>query len=375
MFYAPSMLSGGSQQDQQSLAGSASVSKSIRSSLTTAAQNSTQGNELYSNYLTVYPEMVEVMVPNAEAGVDAGTDAAGAAGSIGSTSGSTSAIGAAGICSTGTAPGTGRTGRHLFSRRHRRHLERQVSLDASSTLDDILSSELIRNQSDTIATTTTTTTTAAPSFLHTKAVRPQGNPRQHFMAGSAAVSSDNAANSSSSSSAVMAVAQPNTRSLRLQRHRSSETHEERLKHQSRIGLFQSMQQTLLQHQQQHFQQQQQKQLLKQQQKLQHEQQVQQLQLEQRQHAAEQQNAKSGSIGDGVDVDDVDEMELALALSRIAVNDASNRALPSWILGKAYNNNYEFFFNLMTKFNRSFPSRSICSLVRCRLFSQSLNVSH
>ncbi|XP_030569336.1 protein pecanex [Drosophila novamexicana] len=320
MFYAPSMLSAGSQQDQQSIAGSASVSKSIRSTIAAAAQNNLSANELFTKYLAVYPEMVEVVVPPAEGNGGGGTNSNAAADTSRSTPNSTAAAAAgAATSSTGTTTvSTGRTGHlsrkcsEVFSRRHRRRLERQSSLDAGAA-EPTFSAKLMRNQSDTIATTTTTTTTsaaAAPSFLHTKAVRPGANPRQHFMAnnaqaGAAAAAAAAGSDTASTSSAVMVVAQPNTtRSSRLQRHRSSETHDERLKHQSRAGLFQSMQQQHSHLQHHHLQQQ---------------------QLQQ-QHA---QHQNASSIGSGVN--DVEDMELGLGLGRGAANDACNRALQSWIL--------------------------------------------
>lgn len=324
MFYAPSMLSAGSQQDQQSIAGSASVSKSIRSTIAAAAQNNLSANELFTKYLAVYPEMVEVVVPPADGNGGGGTNSSAAADTSRSTPNSTAAAAAgAATSSTGTTTvSTGRTGHlsrkcsEVFSRRHRRRLERQSSLDAGAA-EPTFSAKLMRNQSDTIATTTTTTTTsaaAAPSFLHTKAVRPGANPRQHFMAnnaqaGAAAAAAAAGSDTASTSSAVMVVAQPNTtRSSRLQRHRSSETHDERLKHQSRAGLFQSMQQQHSHLQHHHLQQQ---------------------QLQQ-QHA---QHQNASSIGSGVN--DVEDMELGLGLGRGAANDACNRALQSWILGESF----------------------------------------
>ncbi|KAH8294470.1 hypothetical protein KR018_010161 [Drosophila ironensis] len=244
MFYAPSMLSGGSQQDQQSLAGSTSVSKSIRSGggLTVPAANVGLGAsaeatsadaqaDLFNKYLTVYPEVVEASGHSA--------DVTSSRGDVGSTVANPAAVGVPTVR-------TGHLSRkcsEVFSRRHRRRLERQSSLDTPST-NASGEHKLMRNQSDTIATTT-----AAPSFLHsqpTNKARSQAN--QHIIASTSAAegAGPDAAtigtdtNSSSASTAVVVISpssnaskwQPG-RTSRLQRHRSSETHDERLKHQSR----------------------------------------------------------------------------------------------------------------------------------------------
>ncbi|XP_034479542.1 protein pecanex-like [Drosophila innubila] len=167
MFYAPSMLSTGSQQDQQSLAGSASVSKSIRSKIAVAAQT----NELFSKYLAVYPEVMEAGAGTAAAAANRAGSAAGAGLGTGAAAGGSSAGSADGNSDnnsrnqstiTTTATTTTRTGHlsrkcsEVFSRRHRRRLERQSSLDAGGGhMEPTLSAKLMRNQSDTIATTTT----------------------------------------------------------------------------------------------------------------------------------------------------------------------------------------------------------------------------
>ncbi|XP_016982361.1 protein pecanex [Drosophila rhopaloa] len=303
MLYAPSMLSGGSQQDQQSLAGSASVSKSIRStgpggntSTSAAAQA-----DLFNKYLTVYSEVVEA------AGSSAGSADGGSSGGDSRSGGAVGALGPAGA-GTGTAPvphvRTGHLSRkcsEVFSRRQRRRLERQSSLDtAAAAANSSVEHKLMRNQSDTIAT-------AAPSFLHsqpTNKARGQANPRQHFIAStpSAAMGGGDA---SSSSTAVVVIAPASNpaanpgRSSRLQRHRSSETHDERLKHQSRGGLFQPV-----------------------------------LQLPH--HSAASSIGALAVIGGGGGsggANDVEDMELGLARNAGSggVADACSRALQSWIL--------------------------------------------
>ncbi|XP_016995749.2 protein pecanex isoform X2 [Drosophila takahashii] len=279
MFYAPSMLSGGSQQDQQSLAGSASVSKSIRSSgpggnsSTSAAAQA----DLFNKYLTVYPEVVEA----------AGSSAGSADGE---------ALGPAAPVQHVRTGHLSRKCSEVFSRRHRRRLERQSSLDTAAANSSV-EHKLMRNQSDTIAT-------AAPSFLHsqpTNKARGQANPRQHFIASTPSAADGGA---SSSSTAVVVIA-PNSsngnpgRSSRLQRHRSSETHDERLKHQSRGGLFQPI-----------------------------------LQLPHHSAASSIGALMIGGGGGGSGAaNDVEDMELGLARNAGSggVADACSRALQSWIL--------------------------------------------
>lgn len=302
MFYAPSMLSGGSQQDQQSLAGSASVSKSIRStgpggnSSTSAAAQA----DMFNKYLTVYPEVVEA------AGSSAGSADGG---SSGGDSRSGAAVSTLGHTGAGTAPAqhvrTGHLSRkcsEVFSRRHRRRLERQSSLDtAAAAANSNAENKLMRNQSDTIAT-------AAPSFLHsqpTNKARGQTNPRQHFIT-SAPSTGIGGGDAPTSSTAVVVIAPASNslvnpgRSSRLQRHRSSETHDERLKHQSRGGLFQPI-----------------------------------LQLPH--HSAASSIGALAVLGGGgsVAANDVEDMELGLVRNAGSggVADACSRALQSWILGK------------------------------------------
>ncbi|EDW30761.1 GL13332 [Drosophila persimilis] len=193
----------------------------------------------------------------------------------------------------------------VFSRRHRRRLERQSSLDAAAAAATISHDQrLMRNQSDTIAT-------AAPSFLHSQPAgkaRGQANAssRQHFIASTPAEGGDGdtatASGTASSSTAVVVIAPHSNsgsnagRSSRLQRHRSSETHDERLKHQSRGGLFQP----ILHHQ--------------------------------HQNAASSIGALA-VIGGNSGPNDVEDMELGLARNSGSggVSDACTRALQSWIL--------------------------------------------
>ncbi|XP_053952109.1 protein pecanex [Anastrepha ludens] len=248
LFYPPSLVSGNSQQDQQSLAGSVSVTKSIRS--TTAP---TAGG------LSVYPEHESehmntndsVTLPNTSL----------------------------------TSGGSSTTARHLphllrksseeFKRRHqRRRLERQGSLDA--TAESCLATKLIRNQSDTIATSvgsarnetflhpqcgqaagavvgksssaskmanstvgtaalrtaaqrtaTTTTTTTTLTLTNTYAAL-TATTNKSTSVGSGGVIGNPGSNAPASLSSA--------KNTRLQRHRSSETHDERVKQQNRLFL-------------------------------------------------------------------------------------------------------------------------------------------
>ncbi|KAH8235994.1 hypothetical protein KR032_012131 [Drosophila birchii] len=305
MFYAPSMLSGGSQQDQQSLAGSASVSKSIRSTGAVggggvnASSSAAAQADLFNKYLTVYPELVEA--PGSSAG---SADGGSSGGDSRSGPAATNAIAGVGTVQHVRTGHLSRKCSEVFSRRHRRRLERQSSLDtaAAAAAGGGGEHKLMRNQSDTIAT-------AAPSFLHsqpTNKARGQANPRQHFIASTPATAG---MGEPSSSTAVVVIAPASSsstnpgRSSRLQRHRSSETHDERLKHQNRGGLFQP---TILHHP--------------------------------HQSAASSFGALavigggSGGCGSG-GANDVEDMELGLARNAGSggVADACTRALQSWIL--------------------------------------------
>ncbi|XP_030379879.1 protein pecanex [Scaptodrosophila lebanonensis] len=257
MFYAPSVFSGGSQQDQQSLAGSASVSKSIRSAsagTSGAANSSNISADMFSRYLSVYPELVE-----------------GGGSSAGSADGGSSG-GDSNIVVPTTSTTHGRTGHlsrkysEVISRRHRQRLERQSSLDAASAAAAAAAStdasKLMRNQSDTIAMALSGGAQVRnETFLHSQVhnVPPAksgtnsssqnrtSNAPQHFIATTSNTPpSANAVEPGpgSNSSSIVVVAPisgsgSGSRVSRLQRHRSSETHDERLKHQNR-GLFQPM---------------------------------------------------------------------------------------------------------------------------------------
>lgn len=298
MFYAPSMLSGGSQQDQQSLAGSASVSKSIRSTGGGGGGGAGSGQsgsaaaqaDLFNKYLTVYPELVEA--PGSSAGSADGGSSGGD---------SRSGPGAANVQVQHVRTGhLSRKCSEVFSRRQRRRLERQSSLDTAATAAAQAEHKLMRNQSDTIAT-------AAPSFLHsqptTSKARGQANPRQHFIASTPG--GDPSASSTSTAVVVIAPATSSTghpgRSSRLQRHRSSETHDERLKqqsHQNRGGLF----------------------------------------LPILHHPHQSAASSIGALavnGPSGGANDVEDMELGLARNAGSggVADACTRALQSWILGE------------------------------------------
>ncbi|XP_067635802.1 protein pecanex isoform X2 [Eurosta solidaginis] len=239
LFYPPSLVSGNSQQDQQSIAGSVSVTKSIRSTTAT----------LTAGGLSVYPEHECEQI--------------GAADALKQLNNSVTPINAA------------TTTRHFeeFKRRHqRRRLERQGSLD--STAESCIAAKLIRNQSDTTATHSASRN---ETFLHPQA----GQVASAVLMGKSATAvklADSAVgaalqqnattttinttlnmpatnstptppttNATSSSCTVSggrdtvvgssALNTPrsitSTKNNRLQRHRSSETHDERVKQQNR----------------------------------------------------------------------------------------------------------------------------------------------
>uniref|UniRef100_A0A0A1XDM5 Pecanex-like protein n=1 Tax=Zeugodacus cucurbitae TaxID=28588 RepID=A0A0A1XDM5_ZEUCU len=249
LFYPPSLVSGNSQQDQQSLAGSVSVTKSIRSA-----------NAPVTGALSVYPEHESEHLSNADATAHHSTLKPGA------------------ISSTATNSATTRHMPHLlrksseeFKRRHqRRRLERQGSLDAAA--ESCLANKLIRNQSDTIATSVAAR--CNDNFLHPQDVNvavatksASASKMAHNALGtialdaatqrtatttsatttltlpSANATSTATTNMSSSSGASGAAAAgvalnanptlSSAKSTRLQRHRSSETHDERMKQQNR----------------------------------------------------------------------------------------------------------------------------------------------
>uniref|UniRef100_A0A0K8V950 Pecanex-like protein n=1 Tax=Bactrocera latifrons TaxID=174628 RepID=A0A0K8V950_BACLA len=249
LFYPPSLVSGNSQQDQQSLAGSVSVTKSIRST-----------NAPITGALSVYPEHESEHMSNVDI-----------------TAHHSSTLKPGANNSTATNNATARHMPHLlrksseeFKRRHqRRRLERQGSLDAAA--ESCLANKLIRNQSDTIATSTTAR--CNDNFLHPQDVNAavasksaSASKTTHNALGTIAIgpatqrtatttnatttlvltsanatptATTNMSSSSGSGGATGCIALNASSALssakgtRLQRHRSSETHEERMKQQNR----------------------------------------------------------------------------------------------------------------------------------------------
>ncbi|XP_036338803.1 protein pecanex [Rhagoletis pomonella] len=237
LFYPPSVISGNSQQDQQSLAGSLSVTKSIRSTNAPAAGG-----------LSVYPEHES---EHLNACISDGTAHHSSAAAPGSSSN---------ITTTRHLPHLLRKSSEEFKRRHqRRRLERQGSLDAGA--ESCIATKLIRNQSDTIATSVATarnetflhpqsgqTATAAgvvgksasATKMSTAAVAHRTATTNFSTTATLTLTTTNATSaipttnmSSSSGGAMLPSAHKNTR---LQRHRSSETHDERVKQQNRLFL-------------------------------------------------------------------------------------------------------------------------------------------
>lgn len=249
LFYPPSLVSGNSQQDQQSLAGSVSVTKSIRST-----------NAPVTGALSVYPEHESEHMSSAD---------------INAHHSSTLKPGASNSTANNNAnarhmPHLLRKSSEEFKRRHqRRRLERQGSLDAAA--ETCLANKLIRNQSDTIATSanarcsdnflhpqdvtaavanksvsatkmthnalgtialgaatqrTATTTSATTTLTLTSAnAMPMATTNMSSSAGSSGAPGSVALNAPTALSSA--------KGTRLQRHRSSETHEERMKQQNR----------------------------------------------------------------------------------------------------------------------------------------------
>lgn len=250
LFYPPSLVSGNSQQDQQSLAGSVSVTKSIRST-----------NAPITGALSVYPEHESEHISNADI-----------------TAHHNSTLKPGANSSTSINNATARHMPHLLRksseefkrRRQRRRLERQGSLDAAA--ESCLANKLIRNQSDTIATSAAAR--CSDNFLHPQDVNAavasksaSASKMAHNTLGTIALgaatqrtattitatttltltsanatptATTNMSSSSGSSGAAgggaalnASTALSSIKSTRLQRHRSSETHEERIKQQNR----------------------------------------------------------------------------------------------------------------------------------------------
>ncbi|XP_037931737.1 protein pecanex-like [Teleopsis dalmanni] len=288
MFYAPSVMSSNSQQDQQSIFGSASVTKSIRSS--SAVPNCVISGEANTKYLTVYPEDDNENSPRP----------------------STSKAASASIASNAALPNNStlrqinllrKSSEDHKRRRQRRRPERQSSLDASA--DSTIVPKLVRNQSDTIAT-------APGSIMRTATfLYPQNNTQDDTSAvrnrnksnttesnalhktSSTITSTSNIQRLSTTTTSLSGIATPsvttstsavvvNPRSSRLHRHRSSETHDERIK--CNRNLFLPIH-----------------------------------------------HVSSAAIGGGIS--DIDELELSLGGSAQGV-DGRGRTLKSWILGSS-----------------------------------------
>lgn len=244
MFYEPSMMSANnSQHDQHSIVGSASVTKSIRSSSNAAtalnantqnAATSSKHDTINSNkYLTVYPEH-EGEIPKITGHSSAGSNSSASSGTA------AVAVSAAGAAAPSRQSQLLRKLSDDFKRRHqRRRLERQSSLDAAA--ESLIVSRLMQQHSLDNGGNTN-------SFLHPQSGQLgkslSTSKVNALMVNSAAASnSSNSPNTlSSQGNKTMSSAQNNTGSInsgailkttRLQRHRSSETHEERQRHKNR----------------------------------------------------------------------------------------------------------------------------------------------
>ncbi|XP_004519177.1 protein pecanex [Ceratitis capitata] len=315
LFYPPSLISANSQQDQQSIAGSLSVTKSIRSNTAPVA-----------GALSVYPEH--------ESEHMASVDAVAQHNSAG------------GATPSGSSAATTTTHRHLphllrksseeFKRRHqRRRLERQGSLDAAA--ESCIASKLMRNQSDTIATSAAAR--CNDTFLHPQSVqntvlmsknssatkmphnitlgaglalgtsvsiaatqRTATTTTTNTTANATPTATTNLTNSSGSAALnAPAVALSSVKGTRLQRHRSSETHDERVKQQNR-NLF-----LPIHHEHQHSV----------------------------SSGASSSSALAAIVGDMLDGDDLELGGLGGSASGVAGHvDTRARALQPWILGSS-----------------------------------------
>lgn len=244
-------MSSASQQDQQSITGSTSVNKSLRSgSAAPGGSNTNAASDVNTKYLTVYPEH-ESEIPNTSVAT------------------STSTL-------SSRQPHLLRKSSEDFKRRHqRKRLERQNSLDAAA--ESALVAKLARNQSDALSTvfasfcnetflhhqqpqqeqghsfcksisTSKVNTTgvgsvsqagtklgvAATSMTTTTANFNSNHQRLPSTNVTITTTTTIATTGASTTSSFQATNSGKT--SRLQRHRSSETHDERLRQQTR-GLF------------------------------------------------------------------------------------------------------------------------------------------
>lgn len=352
MFYAPSMLSANSQQDQQSLAGTASNSKSIRSSHTLSHNNNNNNNSIGINdpqakYISVYPK-----------------DNSPIANTTSLHPSSTTANTQTNALIGPKPPHLIRKSSEIVRGHQRRRLERQSSLDAAA--ESAIVAKLLRQSSDTtnsskqqlMSTNLSNNAEKCDSFLHAQITKAGSSAAAALSANHATSSNTSAAlqqaqrsntttSSSSNTNSSAANATSNLKTTRLQRHRSSETHDERLKQQQRGGSIGSATATpssggiflSIHHEHGHHH------------------------HHHRHHHTHRRGgsggappiASSGSVvvlGSGVNTSDsfdVDDMELGLGGSANVVAHGSHtggegrmRALQSWILGKCTKFNFIIF---------------------------------
>ncbi|KAI8116640.1 Protein pecanex [Lucilia cuprina] len=339
MFYAPSMLSGNSQQDQQSLAGTASNSKSIRSSYTLSHNNNNNNSisltDPQAKYISVYPKdnsPIASTSSNCNSSNIHSTHAAQNNAVIGP-----------------KPPHLIRKSSEIVRGHQRRRLERQSSLDAAA--ESAIVAKLLRQSSDTTSNTKMLTAPSnaacqgnaekCDSFLHaqlTKAGTSASSTTTAATGNLSTLAQAQRSNTTISNTNALTGSSSALKSTRLQRHRSSETHDERLKQQQRGssmgatgaapggGIFLSIHHENGHHYH-HY----------------------------RHHHTHRRGgsggappiASSGSVvvlGSGVNTSDsfdVDDMELGLGGSANVVahgshlsGDGRMRALPSWILGSS-----------------------------------------
>ncbi|XP_061395087.1 protein pecanex [Musca vetustissima] len=220
MFYAPSMISGNSQQDQQSLVGATSNSKSIRSSHTPQAK-----------YISVYPKDNSPIASSSYASNSLVPSASGGGASAMATGGP-------------RPPHLVRKSSEIVRGSHqRRRLERQSSLDAAA--ESAIVAKLIQRQVNESNKASTGGASGnaekCDSFVHAQ-VSKSGSGTAPSTSSAGPQQQQLAQRSNTTSSTLNAIPASNSnvstsalKTSRLQRHRSSETHDERLKQQQRSG--------------------------------------------------------------------------------------------------------------------------------------------
>lgn len=332
------MISGNSQQDQQSLAGTASNSKSIRSSHTISHNSHNNNNNNNSititdpqaKYISVYPKDNSPIASTSSNCNNHNSN-------TGNSAQTNMLIGP-------KPPHLIRKSSEIVRGHQRRRLERMSSLDAAA--ESAIVAKLFRQSSDTSSTkplagssSATKNAEKCDSFLHAQ-ISKAGSSSSAATGQTGNLQLQAQRSNTTTSTNTGFATSAGLKTTRLQRHRSSETHDERLKQQQRGasgsgtatggtaqggGIFLSIHHENGHHHHHH-----------------------------RHHHTHRRGgsggaapiASSGSVvvlGSGVNTSDsfdVDDMELGLGGSANVVahgshlsQDGRMRALPSWILGE------------------------------------------